>query len=208
MTDNRVDPVAGGQRTNALASWLQSRRRLLVVAVCFVMAGVIVAVASTFMPWLQDIFRKYNTFNGWDLVATDVFSPSRGTGVHWTVTQSWADEPARRAFTALPVVAMCVVVIVCLVLIVALRQKKATRWLTVVSWLPVVGGVLLCWFALENKDAWDGAIWQPKSGMSWLLVGGILTIIGGVFLVLAERAKRFATSTQTLGTEGADLTSA
>jgi hypothetical protein len=183
-------PFVSEWQADAPVSWLRSRRHLLIVASCLVVPGIILAVASTFMPWLQNVFGSHQTFNGWDLVATNVWVPGqKNVGVHWLVTQSWADEPSKTAFTALSVVTVCLVALIGLVVIAAMRNRGSSRWLTIVSWTPLLAGCALCVFALGNLDAWNGTNWRSKAGVSWLLVAGLLVVIGGVFTGLAERSK-------------------
>ena len=172
------------------------RRRLealfLIVGTCLILSGVVLAIISTFMPWLQDVVGSHQIFNGWDVVATNVWRPSQpGVGIHWLLFQSWADEPAVPVLTPLAIVQLCVAAVVCLGVTIGCRARPNSVVLWIVSWVPLGAGCVISLAALEDRTAWDGVNWRSKVGVSWLLVGGAFVVGGGVCSGLAELFNRW-----------------
>ena len=102
--DDVTCPPHRGTPANRSARWSWQFR----VARGCSSAGIVVAVASTFLPWIRDTFEHRRALTGWDIVATDVWRPSRpGVGIHWVLDQSWSDAPEQLAFTGLAVAMVC-----------------------------------------------------------------------------------------------------
>jgi hypothetical protein len=165
-------------------------------AIGLVVVGVLVAIAATFLPWLED-HATPKSISGWDLVSYGVLHPGAAsdTGPHWVFRSSWCEYPTSTVVTALPVVAVSVMIaaVLCLVTI-ALRRgwRRIAIWSAAVT---VLGGVSLVMLWLRNFASFVNNCLGLGLGTWFELGAGLLVVIGGsLALVDARRRGKEATN--------------
>jgi len=125
--------------------------RRVKAAIGLVVVGVLVAIAATLLPWLED-HATPKSFSGWDLVSYGVWHPGAtiDTGPHWVFRSSWCEYPTSTVVTALPFVAVSAMIaaVLCLVTVALWRGwRRIAIWSAAVT---VLGGVSLVLLWLRN----------------------------------------------------------
>ena len=163
------------------------------VAIGLVALGALVAVAATFLPWLED-HATPRSISGWDLVPYGVWRPGGAidTGPHWVFRSSWCEYPTSTVVTALPVVAVCVVIAAALgLLIVALgRGKRRLAFWSGVATL--LGGIALVLLWLRNFASFVVSCFSLGVGTWFELGAGLLVIVGASLVIVDARRGRKA----------------